>query len=299
MAAQVPSIIKNIRLHLDLMKIPLSLLITISAVFGFVLKKNAFDASIDASILLTAMGVFLLASGGAALNNYQDRDADRLMSRTKYRPLPSGQLAPGRARTLSVILIFSGLFSLYCINNNNKLFALGGVAVFLYNGIYTPLKSKIFLALIAGSLCGMIPPLIGWGAAGGDVFSIRIWIIMTLFGLWQLPHFWLIQLNHSTDYQRSGVPGILSYFSTRQIEKIVFIWIVNFAVMLLSVPVLSPGTGQLTGWVIASTAISLVIAAFIHIFLSGGGRDYRRLFTHLNGSIFLVMITVIYDCFPK
>ncbi|MDO9264403.1 MAG: protoheme IX farnesyltransferase [Desulfosalsimonadaceae bacterium] len=291
MAAQVPSTIKNIRLHLDLMKIPLSLLITISAVFGFVLKKEAFDAS----IFLTAPGVFLLASGGAALNNYQDRDADRLMLRTKYRPLPSGQLSPGRARTLSVILMVSGLFSLYCINS--ELFVLGSAAVFLYNGVYTPLKSKIFLALIAGSLCGMIPPLIGWAAAGGDIFSIRIWIIMTLFGLWQLPHFWLIQLDHSADYQRSGIPSILGRFSTRQLEKIIFIWIVNFAVMLLSVPVLSPGTGHLTGWLIASTAISLVVAAFVHIFLSGPGRGYHRLFTYLNGSFFFVMITVIYDGF--
>lgn len=293
MHAKFKTGIRSIRLHLDLMKIPLSLLISISAVFGFALKKDSFNVS----LLLTTAGVFALACGSGALNNFQDRHIDRLLSRTKDRPLPAGHLKPSRALILSAALISMGLYLLYSIGHHIRLPILGGFAVFLYNGLYTPYKHKMSLALIAGAFCGMIPPLIGWTAAGGNIFSTRIWVIMMIFGFWQLPHFWLVLLHHWPDYRQSILPNILRRFTRRQLEKIVFIWIINFAVMLFAVPVVCLRTGHFTGWIIACTAVSLMITAVLNILLPGVRHDYRRLFMCLNGTIFLVMITIISSSF--
>jgi len=276
------SAIKLIRLHLDLMKIPLSLLISISAVFGFILRKDA----IDASLFMTAAGVFALACGGAVLNNFQDRHIDRLFLRTKDRPLPAGHLLPCRALILSAALIPSGLSVLYLIDHNIKLSALGGMAILLYNGVYTPYKHRTFLALVAGAF---------WAAAGGDMLSTRIWVIMMIFGFWQLPHFWLVLLRHWPDYRKSPLPNILWRFSRRQVEKIVFIWIINFAILLFAVPVVYMRTGHSIGWIIACAAISLMIIAALSILLPGVKHDYHRLFICLNGTIFFVMITIISD----
>ncbi len=271
------------------MKIPLSLMISLSAIFGFIINKN----SIDSPLLLTAAAIFLLACGGACLNNYQDRHIDRLFSRTRHRALPSGSLPPGQALVLSVALIFSGTMLLYLIRYDVLLPFLGAAAILLYNGIYTPLKPRSILAIIPGSMCGMIPPLIGWSAAGGDLFSLKIVSIMVLFGIWQLPHFWLILLNHYSEYSRSDLPNMLHCFSRFQLEKIVFIWIVNFSVMLLFIPILYWGHQNTTGWILATAAFVLISVAFLNIFQSRHQKDYIPSFKYLHGTIFIAMLVII------
>ena len=282
-----------LRLHVKLMKIPLSLLIAISAVFGFVLRQKPFDAS----LLFTGLGVFALACGGAAMNNFQDRHIDGLLSRTKDRPLPAGDLSPVHAVILSAAMILSGLFVLYLADRHFMLPLLGGLALLLYNGIYTPYKHRQSLAMIAGVCCGMLPPLIGWTAAGGSMLSFRIWVIMTIFGFWQLPHFWLILLNHWPDYPKTILPKIVQRLTPRQLDKMVFIWIFNFAVMLLAIPIICMRTDHITGWIIACAAIGLMIITSVNMLRPQNKPNYHRLFTCLNGTILLVMIIVITDSF--
>lgn len=276
-------------LYAGLMKIPLSLMISLSATFGFIMHKNILDRS----LLLTAAAVLSLACGGACLNNYQDRHIDRLFSRTRHRALPSGKLRPVRALILSTVLILSGITTLYHIHYNFRLPLLGIGAIILYNGIYTRLKTRTSLAIIPGALCGMMPPLMGWAAAGGELFALKIVSIMALFGLWQLPHFWLILLNYGSEYNPSVMPTILQWFTRFQLEKIVFIWIVNFAAMLLFVPILYWENNNTTRWIFVTAAIVLIAVAFFKIFLRPFQDDYLLLFHFLNGSVFFIMIVAI------
>jgi len=285
-------ILQIMRLRLELMKIPLSLLIGLSTFFGFILKNNRPDGSI---IMITA-GVFLLACGGGVLNNFQDRKTDRLLGRTMHRPLPAGLIRPGHALALSAMLISSGLAVLYFSDYTIKLSGLGGIGILLYNGIYTPLKSRFFPGLIAGVFCGMLPPFIGWTGAGGDMFAVEIWCAMTIFALWQIPHFWLILLKHASDYQQFPVPNLIQRASARRLEKIVFLWIINFAVMLLAVPVLYMDRAHITtGWAVVIAAFSLVMTAGITVFSPSGKQNYHRAFNHLNGTLLFVMVIVISD----
>lgn len=141
----------------------------------------------------------------------------------------------------------------------------------------------------------MLPPLIGWAAAGGNLFSLKIISIMVLFGLWQLPHFWLILLHHSTEYSRSAMPNMLKRFNQAQLEKIVFIWIVNFSVMLLFLPALFWGNHPATGWIFSVTATALVFVSFLTTFARRYQHSYHSLFTFLNGTVLLVMLVVIFE----
>lgn len=282
---------KNPGLYTELMKIPLSLLISLSAIFGYIMYKNIFDTS----LFLTTAAIFFLACGGACLNNYQDRHIDRLFSRTRHRALPAKALPPGQALILSAALILLGTAILTLIQDNFILPLLGAFAILLYNGIYTPLKVRTVLAIFPGAACGMLPPLIGWTAAGGNIFSLKIISIMVLFGLWQLPHFWLILLHHSTEYRRSAMPNMLKRFNQAQLEKIVFIWIVNFSVMLLFIPVLFWENHPATGWIFLVTATALILVSFFTTFARRYQHNYHSLFAFLNGTVFFVMLVVIFE----
>jgi heme o synthase len=95
-----------------------------------------------------------------------------------------------------------------------------------YNGIYTPLKKINPLAIIPGSLVGSIPPAVGWTAAGGNILDPQIIILSFFFFIWQIPHFWLLLLIFGKDYENAGFPTLMQIFSSDQLARITFIWIV-------------------------------------------------------------------------
>lgn len=84
--------------------------------------------------------------------------------------------------------------------------ALGALAAAVYNGMYTPLKPRSSLALLAGALAGSLPPALGWAAAGGNPLAPLPVALTGAFLLWQGPHFWLLALRHADDYKAAGLP---------------------------------------------------------------------------------------------
>jgi protoheme IX farnesyltransferase len=163
------------------------------------------------------------------------------------------------------------------------------VGIVSYNFIYTPLKTKSMLAILPGAVCGMLPPCIGWLAAGGKIDSITLWSIMALFGLWQLPHFWLILLLYPQDYVGSNVPSLLNVFSDNQVRKVVFNWILVFAVMTLSLPLANAVLTGVVRWLLVLNAACLVSNFAYQFFLKTEQYNYKTLLVHLNASLILIM----------
>ena len=216
---------------LDLAKIRISLLATLSAATGYLLATG----KITIHMLVPTGAVFLLACGSCALNQYQDREIDQLMERTKSRPIPSGRLDPETALWISIGLILLGSLILFSQAGDLAL-ALGVFSVLWYNLIYTPLKRKTAFAAIPGALVGAIPPALGWVTGGGRILDPRIGGVALFFFIWQMPHFWLLLLDFSEDYKRAGLPSITKIFSAKQIRRIIFIWLLSTGVSSLIIP---------------------------------------------------------------
>jgi protoheme IX farnesyltransferase len=219
----------NLLLHLG--KIKISLLATLSTTTGYLLATG----KITIHMLVPTGAVFLLACGSCALNQYQDREIDQLLERTKSRPIPSGRLNPEAALWISMGLILSGSLILF-YGTEVPALALGLFAVLWYNLVYTILKHKTAFAAVPGALVGAIPPILGWVSAGGSTLDHRILRVALFFFIWQVPHFWLLLLELSKDYEKAGLPSITQLCSTQQIKRIVFIWLLSTGVAGLSFP---------------------------------------------------------------
>jgi protoheme IX farnesyltransferase len=222
---------RHVKPYLILCRASVSLFAACSAATGFFLFSyhRIFD------ILGTAASVFLLACGASALNQYQERDIDAKMERTRQRPLPSGSITPAVALSFSAALLMAGQFLLAC-SGGSEAFVLGLAALLWYNGIYTYLKRVTAFASVPGALVGIIPPAIGWVAAGGAISDGRLLAICFIFFLWQVPHFWLLVLRHGEEYERAGLPSLTKLMKKPQIARISFVWIVAAAIASLALP---------------------------------------------------------------
>ena len=224
--------LKWINILLELTKFRISLFSTLSTFTGFILARQGLSGD----VIFPLLGVFLLASGSCALNQYQERKNDQLMERTKGRPIPSKKLSPSTALKISIGLLLSGSILLY-VGAHGSALVLGLFAMFWYNGVYTPLKRKSPFAAIPGALIGAIPPLIGW-VSGKGLFSLdpQILAISFFFFIWQVPHFWLLLLNSGRDYEKAGLPSLTKIFSSAQLRRITFMWIFATAAACMIIP---------------------------------------------------------------
>ena len=186
--------------YLELTKPRITFLVVLTAAAGFCLGSDRIDFL---RLLNMAMGVALLSSGIATLNQYIERDLDGLMRRTQDRPLPSGKLTARRALVFGISL--SAVALGYLAVTVNALSAVLGFATLAsYLFIYTPLKVKTSLSTVLGAFPGAMPPFIGWVAARGEV-TIEAWVLFAILFLWQFPHFLAIAWMYRDDYARAGI----------------------------------------------------------------------------------------------
>jgi protoheme IX farnesyltransferase len=222
---------EGLSVFLALTKIRISLLATLTTATGYLLATG----KITIDMLAPSAAVFLLACGSCALNQYQEREIDQWMERTKSRPIPSGRLNPETSFWISIGLILSGALILF-FGAGDLALTLGLFAVLWYNLIYTPLKQKTAFAAVPGALVGAIPPVLGWTAGGGEILDPRIGGVALFFFIWQIPHFWLLLLDVSKDYENVRLPSIIKVFSQEQIKRIVFVWLLSTGVSSLILP---------------------------------------------------------------
>jgi protoheme IX farnesyltransferase len=258
----------------SLFRLRLAILNGVTALGGYCL----FPAQIQAATLLAAFsGVTLLAMGGSALNQVLERDIDALMTRTRLRPLPRGEMTPATATSIACGVIMAGAAMLFTAGGLLPVL-LGLTALAWYLAVYTPLKRRTPLALLLGALCGAVPPLIGWCLAGGDPTDFRIISMAGLFFIWQVPHFWLLQKRHADDYQRAGIP----LFAVRQ--ELFGLWLVALTATALMLPAFGIIGHHAAYWYVLFSSLLLIMALC---------RCERSLFSCLNLFPLLVTLTLL------
>lgn len=161
-------------------------------------------ASDPLRLLHTLVGTLLVAGGAAALNQVWERETDKLMRRTRLRPLPDARLDPAHARLFGWGLSLLGLAQLAIfVNPLSAIVALATLVSYIW--FYTPLKFVTSLSTIAGALPGALPAVIGWSAAT-NTLSREGWVLFGIVFMWQMPHFLAIAWMYRDDYARAGMP---------------------------------------------------------------------------------------------
>jgi len=277
-------IISRISLSARLFKARIAALAGFSSATGYVLAAGG----VSLGLLAPTLGVFLIACGSCALNQIQERRIDSLMRRTSRRPLPSRRM--GLRTALVAALITTAAGSLLLILKAPVLsFALAAFAAVWYNGVYTYLKRATMFAAVPGGLIGALPPAVGWTAAGGALADPEILSLMVFMFVWQVPHFWLLLLNHREDYDRAGLPAVTALFTPGQLKRIIFVWIVAAAVSPMLIA-MSGGSGSvLPLFLLGGTALWLVRQAARHESRAGAAVSTGALYATLNVHAVLVL----------
>jgi len=192
-------ILMSIKLFFELIKFRLSFLVTFSAVFGFLLSSNYINYF---SLFILIISGFFITGSSIINNQIIEKDSDKLMNRTKNRPLPTNKISSRNALFISLALCITGLILMVLFLN--KLTALlSFFSLIIYTFLYTPLKKVGPIAVFVGAIPGALPPLIGWAASTNDI-SLEALIIFSIQFIWQFPHFWAIAWVSDDDYKRAG-----------------------------------------------------------------------------------------------
>ncbi|MEJ5262447.1 MAG: protoheme IX farnesyltransferase [Ignavibacterium sp.] len=281
---------EKIKILAELTKIRITFFVMITTGFGYIAASGLFN--VDLIFLL--IGVLLLACGSAALNHYQERHTDALMSRTKNRPIPSGKISPKSALEISLLLILSGIL-LVTLAGNIISAIFGVLNLIWYNAIYTPLKKKTPFAIIPGSLVGAIPPIIGWSAAGGELLNPQIFMIAFFFFIWQIPHFWLLLLVLDDDYRKAGMPTLTNIFTKEQLARITFIWIIATAISSLFLPMVALVETEIIKYLIVFSVILLSITSLKLLKYSENGPSINFAFRNINFFVLFIVSIISFD----
>ncbi|MFQ5962396.1 MAG: heme o synthase [Candidatus Methylomirabilales bacterium] len=176
-------------------------MVLITTLVGFYVASSGVPDYVR--LIQTLVGLGLAAGGTLALNQYIERDVDARMERTRLRPLPDGRLQPTEALVFGVAITGAGL--LYLALFVNVLSAsVTAISVGSYLFLYTPLKRKTALCSLVGAVPGALPPVIGWGAARGEL-GLGAWVLFAILFLWQTPHSLAIARLYRDDYARAGI----------------------------------------------------------------------------------------------
>ncbi len=279
---------ETVSISFCLCKARISLFASLSAATGFALAAGRGAVSFCA----LCAGVFLLACGACALNQYQARDVDARMARTARRPLPSGKIRPGYALTIAGFLILCGE-GLLLFAQTAIVPILGLAALLWYNGVYTGLKKRSAFAVVPGALVGSIPPAMGWTAGGGQLSDPALFALVFFFFLWQVPHFWLHLLSYGKEYAVAGLRSLTEIFSEDQLKRLTFQWVSATAVSALLLGLCGPlhsavaklGLRAAALWLVGGAVCLMVRQEEIH----------ERLFARINVFMFVVMMIAFWD----
>ena len=157
------------------------------------------------TLIYATLGIGLAAASAAAINHYIDRKADAEMARTKYRPLPMGELDGRHVLTFAGILGLIAMVLLIGLVNGLTAF-LTFLSLIGYAIVYTVyLKKMTPQNIVIGGAAGAAPPLLGWVAITGNVHPHALLLFLIIF-VWTPPHFWALAIAKREEYAKVDIP---------------------------------------------------------------------------------------------
>ena len=256
------SFAQRLRAFYSLTKPRVVSLIVFTAVIGMFL---ATPGVVPLQILLAATaGIALAAGAAAAVNCLVEQKIDAVMSRTRWRPLPQGELSAAQTLVFAGALGGAGLWLLFHFVNALTMWLT--LATFVgYAIVYTViLKPATPQNIVIGGASGAMPPVLGWAAVTGEVTMEAMLLFLIIFA-WTPPHFWALALYRTEDYARAGVPMLPVTHGRKYTQLHVLLYtLILFAVSLLPYVVRMSGLLYLTAAIVLG-AVFLVYALRIYL----------------------------------
>jgi protoheme IX farnesyltransferase len=267
-------IYSKIKSFLKLTKFTLSALVVFSAIITFFTVAETYNWK---QVLAICLGGFLVTAAANGFNQIIEKDLDKLMNRTKLRPIPTGNLTVNQAFVICAIFGIIGTIMLWVFTNPLS-GIIGFVSIILYTLVYTPLKRVTPFSVFVGAIPGALPTLIG-AIAATDGFGHISFFAILLFCIqffWQFPHFWAIAWVSHDDYQRAGFFMLPSKGGRDKSSRS---QILVYTLSLFPIA-LTPFIFNFTGWM-SATVVSYMGLVFIiqayNLFKSGTIVDARKL----------------------
>ena len=231
-------------------------------------------------MVATLVGGALAAGGANAINMYVDRDIDRVMKRTKNRPLVTGAVTPAAALVFALALEVAAFVELWlAVNLLSAVLAISATLFYVF--VYTLwLKRRSSQNIVIGGAAGAVPVLVGWAAVTNSLAWAPVVMFAIIF-IWTPPHFWSLAVRYKEDYAAADVPMLPVVASMKRTTT----EIVYYTVALVAVSFLLGPVAHL-GWVYMITA-AVLGAGFLYVVtrLWGlaqngkvSGRDAMRVF---------------------
>jgi protoheme IX farnesyltransferase len=192
-------------------------------------------------IVATVIGGTLAAGGANAINMYVDRDIDKVMDRTKKRPIATGAVSPGSALVFAVAIeAFAFVFLWATVNLLSAVLALSACLFYVF--VYTLwLKRSSSNNIVIGGAAGAAPVLIGWSAVTNSLDWPPVILFAVIF-IWTPPHFWALAIKYREDYAKADVPmlPVVASFRTTA-NRILMYTLLLVGVTVLFAPVADMG----------------------------------------------------------
>lgn len=245
-------------------------------------------------VLVVLVGGMLSAGSAGAFNCYIDRDIDRLMNRTKGRPLVTGEVSDREAIVFAWALAVVSTLLFLTINLLSAVLSVCAIAFYVI--IYSlVLKRRTPQNIVWGGAAGGFPVLIGWAAVTNGLTWTPVILFLIIF-LWTPPHYWPLSWRYRDDYKNAGVPmlTVVRGRVTVGLQIVLYAW-ATVAATLVLIPI-----GEM-GWVYTVVA---VIAGAIFVYESHAlyARALKhedpkpmKLFHYSNGYLSLIFLAVAID----
>lgn len=283
----------SISAYITLCKPRVVMLMILTSMVGMCLATTKDDFSWHL-FFLGNIGIALMACSAAVVNHLIDRHIDRVMKRTKNRPLAQGNISAKNAIIFSVMLCIVGLYIL--IRDVNHLAAaLTFLTLIGYAVIYTMyLKHATPQNIVIGGLAGAAPPLLGWVAMTGHIGLGAIILLLIIF-VWTPPHFWALAIDRVEEYKKAEVPMLPVTHGIAYTKQNIF-W---YSIML-SLVTLLPFIIHMSGWIYLIGAV-LLNARFIQLtyrlLRSNDSTLAMRTFRYSISYLMLLFVLLVTDHF--
>jgi protoheme IX farnesyltransferase len=265
-------------------------LIVFVAVIGMFLATPGLPP--PGTVFFATIGIALVAGAAAAFNCLLEQKIDALMSRTRRRPLPSGELTSLPTLVFAATVGGLGLLLLYRYVNSLTMWLT--LATFVgYAIIYTVLlKPATPQNIVIGGASGAMPPVLGWAAVTGEVTTEALLLFLIIYA-WTPPHFWALALYRTEEYAKAGLPMLPVTHGRRYTQLQVLLYtLILFGVSLL------PFAIRMSGWLYlaAASILGLIFIGYASaLFMRYSDRLAQRTFRYSILYLALLFAALLFD----